>query len=223
MKIDALNHVLESGIESLKNMINKIKSSEELDTKLLKKENTALVIVDMVNGFVKKGNLMSSRINDIIPSVLKTINICYERGFKILAFSDEHSVDSIEFNEYPVHCLKDTWESELIDELKEFENIKIIGKNSTNGFMEEAFKSWMSLNEYTNNFIVVGNCTDICVMQFVMTLKSYFNKKNEDVNIFIPIDSVETFHSKEHNGDLMNIFAIHNMSINGVQIMSNIK
>ena len=223
MKIDNLNDILQSGVESLKNIINKIKSSKELDTKLLKKENTALVIVDMVNGFAKKGNLMSSRINDIIPSVLNTTNICYERGFKILAFSDEHSVDSIEFNEYPVHCLKGEWESELIDELKEFEDIKIIGKNSTNGFMEEEFQSWISLNENINNFIVVGNCTDICVMQFVMTLKSYFNKKNEDANIFIPIDSVETFHSKEHNGDLMDILAIYNMSINGVQIMSNIK
>ncbi|KGN03024.1 isochorismatase [Clostridium novyi A str. 4570] len=223
MKIDNLNDILQSGVESLKNMINKIKSGKELDTKLLKKENTALVIVDMVNGFAKKGNLMSSRINNIIPSVLNTTNICYERGFKILAFNDEHSEESIEFNEYPIHCLKGAWESELIDELKKFEDIKIIGKNSTNGFMEEEFQSWISLNENINNFVVVGNCTDICVMQFVMTLKSYFNKKNEDVNIFIPIDSVETFHSKEHNGDLMNIFAIYNMSINGVKIMSNIK
>ncbi|ABK61878.1 MULTISPECIES: isochorismatase family cysteine hydrolase [Clostridium] len=223
MKIDNLNDTLESGIESLKNMINKIISSEELDTTLLKKENTALVIVDMVNGFAKKGNLMSSRINNIIPSVLNTTNICYKRGFKILAFNDEHSLNSIEFNEYPVHCLKETWESELIDELKKFEDIKIIGKNSTNGFIEEEFKSWMSLNNHINNFIVVGNCTDICVMQFVMTLKSYFNKKDEEVSIFLPMDSVETFHSKEHNGDLMNIFAMYNMSINGVQIMSNIK
>lgn len=37
MKIDNLNDTLESGIESLKNMINKIISSEELDTTLFKK------------------------------------------------------------------------------------------------------------------------------------------------------------------------------------------
>ncbi|KGM97234.1 isochorismatase [Clostridium novyi A str. 4552] len=223
MKIDNLNNVLESGIESLKNIINVIKISEELDTGLLKKENTALVIVDMINGFAKKGNLMSSRINDIIPSVLKTTKICHERGFKILAFNDEHSLNSIEFKEYPVHCLKDTWESELIDELKEFKDIKIIGKNSTNGFMEEEFKNWMNLNNNINNFIVVGDCTDLCIMQFVITLKSYFNKKNEESHIFIPLDSVETFDSTEHNGELMNIFAVYNMCINGVQIMSNIK
>lgn len=222
MKIESLNNLLKNDIEIIKDIIEKIKTVEQLDTSILKKDNTALVIVDMINGFAKGGNLMSPRINKIISNVVRTTNICYERGFSIISFNDEHSIDSIEFNEYKVHCLKGTWESQLIDELKVFKNIKIIGKNSTNGFIEEEFKTWINLNNNINNFIVVGNCTDICVTQFVMTLKNYFNKNNKKVNIIVPIDSVETFDSKEHNGDFMNLFAIFNMIINGIKIVKNI-
>ncbi|AEB76305.1 isochorismatase family cysteine hydrolase [Clostridium botulinum] len=219
MKIDSLK----SCMGSLKEIMDDMKNTKELDTKSFKNNKTALVIVDMINGFAKQGNLMSPRIKNIIPSVVNTTKICENSGFEILAFADAHTMDSIEFKNYPIHCLKGTFESQLIDELKEFKSIQVIEKNSTNGYMENEFKRWMKKNNNINNFIVIGNCTDICVMQFVLTLKSYFNKNNEEGNIFIPIDSVDTFDTKYHNGDLMNLLGLYNMKLNGIIIVTNIK
>ncbi|CAG7840508.1 isochorismatase family cysteine hydrolase [Clostridium haemolyticum] len=210
-------------INSLENIISDMKNIKELDTKEFKSNETALIIVDMINGFAKQGNLMSPRIKDIIPRVVNTTKICENNGFSIIAFLDAHTIDSIEFQNYPVHCLKGTFESQLIDELKVFKSIHIIDKNSTNGYMEEKFIEWMKRNNNINNFIVIGNCTDICIMQFVLSLKSHFNKNNKKVNIFIPTDSVDTFDTDYHNGDLMNLIGLYNMKLNGIKIVSTIK
>src|SRR3712207_4615476 len=120
-------------INSLENIISDMKNIKELDTKEFKSNETALIIVDMINGFAKQGNLMSPRIKDIIPRVVNTTKICENNGFSIIAFLDAHTIDSIEFQNYPVHCLKGTFESQLINELKVFKSIHIIDKNSTNG------------------------------------------------------------------------------------------
>ncbi|KEI13923.1 isochorismatase [Clostridium novyi B str. ATCC 27606] len=210
-------------INSLENIISDMKNIKELDTKEFKSNETALIIVDMINGFAKQGNLMSPRIKDIIPRVVNTTKICENNGFSIIAFLDAHTIDSIEFQNYPVHCLKGTFESQLINELKVFKSIHIIDKNSTNGYMEEKFIEWMKRNNNINNFIVIGNCTDICIMQFVLSLKSHFNKNNKKVNIFIPTDSVDTFDTDYHNGDLMNLIGLYNMKLNGIKIVSTIK
>ncbi|EES91208.1 cysteine hydrolase [Clostridium botulinum C] len=210
-------------INSLEKIISDMKNIKELDTKEFKSNETALIIVDMINGFAKQGNLMSPRIKDIIPRVVNTTKICENNGFSIIAFSDAHTIDSIEFQNYPVHCLKGTFESQLIDELKVFKSIHIIDKNSTNGYMEEKFIEWMKRNNNINNFIVIGNCTDICIMQFVLSLKSHFNKNNKKINIFIPTDSVDTFDTDYHNGDLMNLIGLYNMKLNGIKIVSTIK
>lgn len=210
-------------INSLENIISDMKNIKELDTKEFKSNETALIIVDMINGFAKQGNLMSPRIKDIIPRVVNTTKICENNGFSIIAFLDAHTIDCIEFQNYPVHCLKGTFESQLIDELKVFKSIHIIDKNSTNGYMEEKFIEWMKRNNNINNFIVIGNCTDICIMQFVLSLKSHFNKNNKKVNIFIPTDSVDTFDTDYHNGDLMNLIGLYNMKLNGIKIVSTIK
>src|SRR3712207_7383127 len=108
-------------INSLENIISDMKNIKELDTKEFKSNETALIIVDMINGFAKQGNLMSPRIKDIIPRVVNTTKICENNGFSIIAFLDAHTIDSIEFQKdrkstrlnsshanisYAVFCLK---------------------------------------------------------------------------------------------------------------------
>ena len=64
-------------------------------------------------------------------------------GLPIVAFADEHTEASPEFAAFPSHCLWDTTESQVVEELAQAVEMQRIGKNSTNGFLEPAFAQWL--------------------------------------------------------------------------------
>lgn len=198
---------------------------EKLEISEFSSEDTALIVVDMVNGFVHEGILSSPRIVDIISNIY-TLN---EKtlGFKKVFFIDEHEETSAEFDSYAKHCIKGTSEAKLIDELSQVatkdKNATFICKNSTNGFHAEGFKDWLKINEdRIKNYIVVGCEVDICVSHFALTLKTYFNQKNLHRRIIVPSNAVETFDFGTHHGDLMKIIALWEMKANGIEIVDEI-
>ena len=98
----------------------------------LKDLQELLIIIDMVNGFVKEGTLANPEYMKIVPKQIELIKKFIERKQGILFIKDTHTSDSVEFKTFPAHCLEGTEESELIDELKVYENYGIsIPKNST--------------------------------------------------------------------------------------------
>ncbi len=206
-----------NALEGIKQELNNI---EELDIKDFKKENTAIIVIDMIRGFYDIGSLASNRVGHIIENLKELNNKTY--GFKKVFFIDYHDETSSEFSSYPKHCIGGTLEAELIEELKPFskeENSKVIYKNSINGFHAEEFKKWLDKNLKIDNFIVTGVCTDICVETFVISLITYFNEKNLNKKIIVPANCVETFHLGNHHGDLMNLISLYKMKSNGVHIV----
>ena len=79
-----------------------------------------LVIVDMVNGFIKEGNMADPYINHITPRIISLVEESIKDGEGIAFVKDTHEPNSKEFRKFPIHCLKGTSESELIDELKKY-------------------------------------------------------------------------------------------------------
>lgn len=195
-------------------------SAAEIDYDSFNSSETLLVIVDMVKGFAVEGALSSERINKLIEPVLKIFKEAKQRGYKIIAFRDKHTVDSVELLFRVEHCTTN-FESDLIDGL---ENIDIcFDKNSTNGFITEEHLNWMKLNgEKYKNIIIVGDCTDICISQYALTLKAYFNERNIDNRIIIPIDNIDTYDYGVHNGDLLNIFSLYQFIDNGIEVVKTI-
>lgn len=186
-------------------------------------ENTALVIIDMINGFAREGALQSPRIEALIPAIAVLSQECGRRGITRLAFADNHTEASPEFGSYPAHCLAGTSESEMVDELKQIGGYQLIPKNSTNGFLEDGFAQWIKQNSRIRNFIVAGDCTDICIQQFAVTLKTWFNRRNELSRIIVPIDVVDTYDLGLHGADLLNASSLFSMQVNGVELVSGIK
>ena len=139
---------------------------------------------------------------------------------EIIAFTDYHTNESVELLNYPTHCIKDTIECEIVDELKSIDNIKIVKKNSTNGFF-----ALDSLNfDDTDNIIIVGDCTDICIYQLAITLKSYFNQNNINKDIIVPINLVDTYNiDNVHPAELLNIVFLNSMIQNGIKVVKEIK
>lgn len=201
--------------------LNKI-TLEDISSNI--KDDTALIVVDMINGFYTEGMLASDRVEGIISPIVNLIDNMKE--CEKIIFVDSHTINSTELNTYPSHCIENSSEVEIIPEIKErvldSENYEIIKKNSINGFHAKEFKEWLDKNNKINNFIIVGVCTDICVETFAISLITYFNENNIDKKIIIPKDSVETYSVGNHDGDLMNILSLFKMKSNGINVVESI-
>jgi len=155
----------------------------------LSMKGTGLVIVDEVNGFasVGCGNLAPPIENPQVTEMIKETNrlarAFQAQGWPVLAFLDTHVPGKPE-PPYPPHCEKGTGEEELVPELKwlEQENAAtLVRKDCINGFIG-AFRpdggnsvvDWVNENGL-DRLLVVGICTDICVMDFVLTTLSARN------------------------------------------------
>jgi len=148
-----------------------------------------LVIVDEVNGFatVGAGNLAPPVPNEQVATmVAETDRIARafcERKMPVLAFLDTHDPGKPE-PPYPPHCERGTGEEELVPELKWLEDeakATLVRKDCINGFIgafqtdgSNAIVDWAVANQ-VQHILVVGICTDICVMDFVLTLLSARN------------------------------------------------
>ncbi len=189
----------------------------------LNEKETAIVIVDMINGFVREGALQSPRAETIIPAIESLSKASDKRNITKLAFADSHTDKSPEFGAYPIHCVAGTSESEVVDELKKIGGYTLIAKNSTNGFHEEKFHKWLQDNQHIKTFIITGVCTNLCVQQFSLALKTYFNMLNKNVRVIVPVNAVETYDLDIHDGDLMNIMALYNMIVNGIEVVGEVE
>lgn len=148
--------------------------------------------------------------------------MCDELSICKIAFADNHIVDSPELEYYPSHCVSGTNESDIVSELKDIGGYKLIHKNSTSGFLEEDFQKWLNENSDIDIYIVAGCCTDICIQQFTITLKTWFNKQNRKSRVVVPINAVETYDFEVHDGDLMHLMGLYNMNINGIELVAEI-
>lgn len=206
-------------IKGIESIFNNLKTYSLMELDPLK---TVFVIMDMVMGFTSIGALSSERVNALVPVITDLSARCGELGIRKIAFVDRHTQNSPEFDSYPKHCIKDSEEIEIVAPIKAIGGYELIYKNSTNGFHEHEFRDWLSKNNEIDNFIVVGNCTDICVQQFTISLKTWFNMNNRRVRIIVPMNAVDTYDAKPHDANLTHIMSLYNMHLNGIEIIEKI-
>ncbi len=176
-----------------------------------------LIVVDMVNGFVREGAMADKYIENIIPEIVKLVE---ENNENTIFIKDCHENDAIEFKSYPVHCLKGTSESELVEELREFENENnTYEKNSTSAMYAESFIDDIDKMQNLKQVTIVGCCTDICVLNLAIPLNNYFNQRNRNIEIIVPRNAVETFNSDMHKREEYNDIAFKLMAQVGIKIV----
>ena len=180
-----------------------------------------LVIVDMVNGFVNFGALADKRINKVTPTIIRLIEKARAKGYDIVAFKDSHNMSDEEFKTFPPHCIKGSEESELIPELLPYKKYfdHVIEKNTTNGFITSEFQQILESNVY-DKVCVCGCCTDICVINYVVSYINYIRDKKIATKIVVMEDGCYTFDGPEHNAEQSHNAAIKEMESMGVEIAS---
>ena len=64
-----ISKLLQASEVTLKEILRLIEESPSLSLKSFNPNQTAIVVIDMVNGFVKEGPMSSPRIQSIIPPI----------------------------------------------------------------------------------------------------------------------------------------------------------
>ena len=175
------------------------------NVKNLKVYETALIVVDMVNGFVNEGVLHDKNIRKIVPRQLELLEEAEKKGSLIILVKDTHNKNATEFKRFgnTTHCIKGTSEAELIDELKPFEqkdNVITVEKNSTSLMESPEFREIVKQAENLKEVNFVGCCTDICVFNGAMGLANYYDEWNRDVTINVHEDAIATY-SEDERGE----------------------
>lgn len=170
--------------------------------KNLKVYKKCLIVVDMVNGFVREGGLHDKYIEHTIERQLELIEEYKKENELIIFIKDTHELDSVEHNRFGdiKHCIKGTVEAELIHEFKEYENSEntlVFEKNSTSFREAPGFIETMNEAENITEFDVVGCCTDICIANGVISTMNYFDQINRQVEVRVHEDATETFGTDE--------------------------
>lgn len=186
----------------------------------LKDLKQLLIIVDMINGFVRKGKMSDSYIEHIIPEQLRLMKMFLENQQGIAFIKDNHELGCNEFKRYPEHCIIGTEEADLIDELKPFEsNALVYPKNSTSAIFAPNFISDIELMKNLEEIVITGCCTDICDINLAIPLQNYFDQVNRNINIIIPINAVETYNAPNHNREEYNEIAFKMLKQSGIKLV----
>jgi nicotinamidase/pyrazinamidase len=153
------------------------------------------IVVDVLNGFCKFGNLASPRCDAAIPRIREVIEQRRRAGDHLIFLADTHDPNDREFEVFPVHCVRGTPESEVVPELQPLlHEATLIRKRRYSGFFETDLEARL-LAAQPEQVTVVGVCTDICVMHTVADLR------NRDYRVFVPASAVATFDTPDHPGD----------------------
>ena len=194
---------------------------------------TALFSTDMIVGFCDRGNLASPRVDALTQPVVALFRRAYDHGVcHFVLTQDTHHPHAPEFAAWPIHCLRGTEEAETIPELKALpfaDRFTIFEKNSLHPAHETGFDAWLDAHPELRTAIVVGNCTDLCVYQLAMHLRTRHNARNvQGMRVVVPANAVDTYDlppeaapagAFPHRGDVFHQVFLYHMALNGIEVV----
>jgi len=210
----------------------------DLAAEIKEPQRAAVISEDLVKGFCTIGPLASSRVQAIVAPSVRLIKRAHELGIPhFLLLQDTHEPDAVEFSSFPPHCVRGTEESETVPELAVLPfagQFTIVPKNSLNPALTLSLQDWLIRHDAVRTFIVVGDCTDLCVYQIAMALRVRANDlQQRDVRVIVPADCVDTYDLPvdvarslgilPHAGDLLHLVFLYHMALNGIQIVATIR
>ncbi|MBA0715934.1 hypothetical protein Golax_014808 [Gossypium laxum] len=222
---------------------------EEGSFVLSKDVKTGLVLVDVVNGFcsVGAGNLApvkpDKQISYMVKESARLAKLFCGEKWPVFAFLDSHHPDIPE-PPYPPHCIAGTDEARLVPDLQWLENeanATLKCKDCIDGFLgsvekdgSNVFVDWVKKNQI-KAILVVGICTDICVLDFVCSTLSARNRRMltplEDVIVYsgacatfdLPVHVAKDINGAlAHPQDLMHHIGLYIAKGRGARIVSEV-
>jgi len=164
-----------------------------------------VIVMDMLKGFDNMGNMANPRTAKIILNIKRLLKKKIKEGWKVIFLCDEHEPNDKEFKMFRPHCIKGSEETEIIDELQGFtKKAEVIKKTGLSGFFKTNLGEILE-REKPEEVIVVGVCTDICVLHVVAELRF------RDYKVIVPVHCVETYDASGHPAGKTNKWALTHM------------
>ena len=201
------------------------------------KINPVLLVVDMQNGFCSKGgsfvkfgfNIKPYRA--IIPNIRRMIDYMRGKGVPIYyskAIREASGIDLID----KVHkiipesrrerlekmhlCIRDTWDSDIVDELKPEPEDYIVEKRRDSVFQDTEFELWLKALR-ADTIVFTGIDTYICVES---TVRDAFNK---GYDVILLKDCVASRNQKHHENTLEQIAEAYGLVLSSNELISMIE
>ncbi len=148
--------------------------------------SNVVIVVDMLNGFLKEGKLANPGARWVIPNIVDLLQRKVHEDWKVIFVADNHVEGDLEFLMFPEHCVRGTEETLIIDELRKFRNdYNYVPKTRYSAFFRTSLESILE-NENPQEVIVVGIYADICVLYTAADLR------NRNYKVTIPKDCTVT-------------------------------
>ncbi|MFC7239470.1 cysteine hydrolase family protein [Saliphagus sp. GCM10025317] len=137
----------------------------------LEPNTTAVVVVDMQNGFCHPdGALYAPGSESVIEPIATLVERAREAGSRIVytrdvhppeQFDDNHYYD--EFDRWGEHVLEGSWEAELVDELDVRDEDLVVEKHTYDAFHETQLDGWLSARGI-KDLVICGTLANVCVL-----------------------------------------------------------
>jgi len=151
----------------------------------LPSKETALIIVDMQNDFVKpEGKLFVPTAPQTVPVIKGLLEKARKAGVLRIFTQDTHYPGDPEFKIWGEHVLKGSWGWEIIDELKpKIPEEIVVEKMRYDGFFGTSLDHILRVYGI-KNLVVVGTVANICVLHTVASAAMNLYK------VIVPIDGI---------------------------------
>ena len=181
--------------------------------------NPALLVIDVQNGFVSKGGsydllgMETSNYREIIPKIRDLINLCKNVGIPIFytqAVRESSGIDLLtrshkilpksreeRIKKKPI-CVRETWDAEIVDEIKPSEGDHVVIKRRDSAFHDTEIGVWLRSLKI-DTLIFCGIDTSICVET---SLRDAFNI---GYDVILISDATASNNKKHYESTLENV------------------
>ncbi|MCE4621854.1 MAG: cysteine hydrolase [Desulfurococcales archaeon] len=184
----------------------------------LKARETAVIVVDMQNDFVKpQGKLYVPTAEETIEPIRKLLGKARAHGVKIFYTQDTHYDGDPEFEIWGEHVKHGTWGWQIIDELKPQDGDIVIVKTRYDGFYGTPLDDLLKVYGIKNT-VIVGTVANICVLHTAASAALRWYK------VVVPMDGVSALTEFDYHATLRQISWLYKgvvvKSVDGIEFTS---
>ncbi|ELY46869.1 cysteine hydrolase family protein [Natronorubrum tibetense] len=137
----------------------------------LEPADTAVVVVDMQNGFCHPdGSLYAPGSETVIEPIADLVERAREADLQVIytrdihppeQFDDAHYYD--EFEQWGEHVLEGSWEADIVDELTVEEDDHVVEKHTYDAFYNTELEGWLNARGI-DDLVLCGTLANVCVL-----------------------------------------------------------
>ncbi|QSX00981.1 cysteine hydrolase family protein [Haloterrigena alkaliphila] len=137
----------------------------------LEPDSTAVVVVDMQNGFCHPdGSLYAPGSETVVEPISRLVDRARDAGAQVIytrdvhppeQFDDAHYYD--EFDQWGEHVLEGSWDAEIVAELTVEDEDHVVEKHTYDAFYNTELEGWLNARGI-DDLAICGTLANVCVL-----------------------------------------------------------